>query len=177
MKKIIFCFLFFSLANNSFSQSSWKESKPSWKEGKSTKEAQKIKSINENKISKNKFEKDANFSLGFWDLDFNVKLRLLDGICYYRIKLHTKDRLFETSDEFEAINLASRDKNMFSVTFKNSDFITIHSIDLIRSELTRTLSYNNDVNFITFNGEFKCSKEKFTEFSTISVSSRMSLYK
>ena len=177
MKKIIFCFLFFSLANNSFSQSSWKESKPSWKEGKSTKEAQKIKSINENKISKNKFEKDGNFSLGFWNINFNVKLRLLDGVCYYRIKSYTKDRFFGDTDEFEAINLASRDKILFSVSFKNSDFITIHNIDLIRSELTRNLNYNNDVSFITFNGQFTCSREKFEEFSNVSVSSRMSLYK
>ena len=73
MKKIIFCLLLFSFTNTSFSQYSWKESKPSWKEGKNTKEVIEDKTINENKISKNKFERDANFSLGFWDLDFNVK--------------------------------------------------------------------------------------------------------
>jgi len=177
MKKIIFCLLLFSFTNTSFSQSSWKESKPSWKEGKSTKEVKENKTINENKISKNKFEKDANFNLGFWDLDFNVKLRLLDGVCYYRIKVYTKDRLFGSSSEWSAIN-SSAEKTMFVVAFRNSDFITIHNINLDRLDYIRTRrASTEDISFITFNGEFTCSKEKFAEFSDIDISTFMSLYK
>ncbi|MAZ01050.1 MAG: hypothetical protein CMP58_02510 [Flavobacteriales bacterium] len=177
MKKIIFCLLLFSFANTSFSQSSWKESKPSWKEGKSTKEVRENKTINENKISKNKFEKDANFSLGFWDLDFNVKLRLLDGVCYYRIKVYTKDRFFKNTSEYEAIKSEYTDKHMFNVRFRNPDLIDIHTIKLIKGTYTRVLDYKDDVDHIIFNGEFICSKEKFEEFSNIYVSTYMSLYK
>ena len=172
MKKLYLFFLLSFCVSLVFSQSSsWKDSKPSWKNAKT--EQDKSKSAIKNKISQNSFEQDLDFTLGFWDLDFNVKLKLLDGVCYYRINLNTEDRLFNDTKEYEAIKESYNDKKMFTVAIVNEELITIHNIGLLKGSYIRMVDYNEDVTFIYFNGEFICSQEKFNEFSNINVTTRM----
>ena len=118
---------------------------------------------------------DHYFSLGFWKLNFNVKLKLLDGVCYYRIQLDTEDRLFEDTREYEEIMEAYQEKEMFSVCLVNKDLITIHQIDLLRKNIIRTLNYNEEAINVNFNGNFLCSQEKFNEFMKLNVTTRMSI--